>query len=318
MTVQVLYPSDREQWLQFRQQDVTASVAAAVLGAHPYTTPYGLWAEKTGRVSADVEETEAMERGNLLEPVAVAMVNKREPDWRVFYANDRAYYRDPDLRIGATPDAFVEIPGRPGRGNLQIKTASEAAFQDYWQDPDTGDIVPPTWIAVQAITEAKLTSCDYAMVAVVVVTWRGNLRLHLVDIPMHERLWTRLKTAVAEFWAMVDSGGEPDIDWKRDGAAVLEVYSNSFLDRRDLSTDRDLDVLVGKYKSLKEAEAQAKRQADVLKPQIIYALGNSEAGFTAGWDITARTQDRAAYEVKASSMRPLRIKPRKQDHANHF
>ncbi|MER9961681.1 YqaJ viral recombinase family protein [Mesorhizobium sp. M0045] len=318
MTVQILYPSDREQWLKFRQQDVTASVAAAVLGAHPYTTPYGLWAEKTGRVSGDVDETEAMERGNLLEPVAVAMVNKREPDWRVFYANDRAYYRDPDLRIGATPDAFVEIPGRPGRGNMQIKTASEAAFRDFWQDSDTGDIVPPTWIAVQAITEAKLTGCDYAIVAVVVVTWRGNLRLHLVDIPLHEKLWRRLTVAVDHFWSIVEDGSEPDIDWKRDGAAVLEVYSNSFLDRRDLSAERDLDVLVGKYKSLKEAEAQAKREADVLKPQIIYALGNSEAGFTAGWEITARTQDRAAYEVRASTMRPLRIKPRKQDHANHF
>ncbi|WP_292463562.1 YqaJ viral recombinase family protein [Mesorhizobium sp.] len=316
--IEIIHPADRAAWLAARQQDVTASVAAAVLGAHPYTTPYGLWAEKTGRLDPDAEETEAMERGNLLEPVAVTMVRKRHPDWTVIYKDDRAYYRDTERRIGATPDAFVEIPGRPGRGNMQIKTASEAAFRDFWQDPDTGDIIPPTWIAVQAITEAKLTGCAYAMVAVVVVTWRGNLRLHVVDVPLHEKLWIRLTAEVGRFWALVDSGGEPDVDWNRDGQVVLEVYQNSYLDRRDMSADHDLDVLVGKYKSLKEAEAQAKKQAEVLKPQIIYALGNSEAGYTAGWEITARTQQREAYEVRSSTMRPLRIKPRKAENATNF
>lgn len=310
MTVETHYPKNREEWLALRRQDVTASVAAAVLDAHPHVTKYSLWAEKTGRVSGEVEETEAMERGNLLEPVAVTMVSRRHPDWTVIYKNDRAYYRDPSHRIGATPDAFVQTPGRSGLGNLQIKTASEDAFRKYWQDPDTGDVVPPTWIAVQAIQEAKVTACSYAMVAVVVVTWRGNLRLHEVEIPLHEKLWGRLLDGVEKFWALADGGGEPPIDWTRDGEVVLDVYDSSYIDRRDLTSDIDLDGIVGRYKALKEQAAQAAKQADTLKPQIIYALGNSEAAVTAGWEITARTQDRAAHTVKASTMRPLRIKPR--------
>ncbi|NYU01068.1 YqaJ viral recombinase family protein, partial len=215
---------------------------AAVLGAHPYTSPYQLWAEKTGRRSPDDEETEAMERGNLLEPVAVAMVRKRHPEWEVLYENDRAYYRDQVLRIGATPDAFLRRPDRFGKGNMQIKSASESAFKEFWLDPDTGDVVPPTWIAVQAITEAKLTGCEWACVAVVVVTWRGNLRLHVIDIPLHQRLWARLVDAVNEFWAMVAAGEEPPPDWDRDGRVVLDVYRDTYVDRRDLSSDSDLDV----------------------------------------------------------------------------
>lgn len=315
MTIEIIRPANRDAWLAARQQDVTASVAAAVLDVHPYTTAYQLWAEKTGRIQPDTEESEAMERGNLMEPVAIEMLRKRRPDWIVRYENDRAYYRDPERRIGATPDAFVEIPGRFGTGNLQIKTAAEAAFREFWLDPDTHEVVPPTWIAVQAITEAKLTGCDYAVVAVVVITWRGTFKLHLIDIPLHDRLWTRLKSAVAEFWTVAAGGGEPPIDWTRDGPTVVDVYSNSFVDRRDLSGDTDLDILVGRYKRLKEAEADAKKQADVLKPQIIYALGNSEAGFTADWEFTARTQHREAYEVRASSTRVLRVKPRAASHA---
>lgn len=315
MSIEIIRPADRASWLAARRQDVTASVAAAVLGAHPYTTPYQLWAEKTGRASPDEEETEAMERGNLLEPVAVAMIRKRHPDWTVTYENDRAYYRDPERRIGATPDAFLERPDRFGVGNCQVKTASESAFKEFWQDPDTGDIVPPTWIAVQAITEAKLTGCAWACVAVVVVTWRGTLKLYMVDIPLHERLWTRLRSAVTEFWTLVEGGGEPPIDWSRDGPTVIDVYRDSYVNKRDLTDDATLDILIGKYKAAKEAQGAAAKIVDTLKPQIIYSLGNSEAGFTIGWEINARTQVREETTVRASTSRSLRIKKRIATHA---
>lgn len=319
MTIQIIHPSDRDEWLALRQVDVTASVASTLLGSHPYTTPYQLWAEKTGRVQPDQEETEAMERGNLLEPVAVAMVRKRHPEWEVFYEGDvKTYYRDPDHHIGATPDAAVIIPGRPGRGNMQIKTAAETAYREQWFDRDTGETIPPTWIAVQAIVEAKLTNCDYALVAVLVMTWSGALRLHVVDIPLHHRLWDRFVEKAREFWSLVRSGGQPPIDWDRDGRTVLDVYQSSYQDRRDLSGDAELDTLVARYKLLKDEEREARRKAEVLKPQIIYALGNSEAGFTAGWNIVARTQDRDEYRVRSATTRALRINPRKPDNAAHF
>src|SRR5262249_6073732 len=57
--------SSREQWLKLRQSDVTASVAAALLGIHPYQTVFALWALKTGKISDDVEETPPMRRGKL-------------------------------------------------------------------------------------------------------------------------------------------------------------------------------------------------------------------------------------------------------------
>lgn len=311
MTVEIIIPENREAWLAARSQDVTASVGAAVLNAHPYTTQYRLWAEKTGRLSADDEETEAMERGNLLEPVVVSMVRKRHPDWEVIYENDRAYYRDAALRIGATPDAFVIRPDRPGKGNMQIKTASEGAFKEYWLDPDTGDVIPPTWIALQAIIEAKLTGCAWACVAVVVLTWRGTLKLHVVDIPLHDRLYKRLLDAVAEFWRVTDAGDHPPVDWERDGSAVLNVFRNAMPDRKDLAGDAVLEMVVGRYHEAKEQEAAGKKLAATLKPQIIYALGNSEAGLTATWVLSAPSQYRAAHFVKASESRPLRISKRR-------
>lgn len=314
--IEIIRPADRAAWLAARQQDVTASVAAALLGAHPYTTPYSLWAEKTGRLSPDDEETEAMERGNLMEPVVVAMVRKRHPDWIVTYENDRAYYRDPELRIGATPDASIERRDRTGRINCQIKTASEEAFKSFWLDPDTSEIIPPTWIAVQAITEAKLTGCAAACVALVVITWRGTLQLHIVDIPMHDRLWKRLVGRVAQFWAMVEDGQYPDIDWLRDGPAVMEVYRDSQPDRRDLTGDTELDAMVAEYQSARAGAAVQTAIAVELRPRIIRALGNSEAGDTLNWRISARTTHKDGHFVKPSQSRVLRVKPRENHSAN--
>lgn len=317
MSVEIIRPADRQAWLAARGQDVTASVAAAVLGAHPYTTPYSLWAEKTGRLSADTEETEAMERGNLMEPVVVAMIRKRFPEWTVTYENDRAYYRDPERRIGATPDAFLERPDRFGTGNCQIKTASEDAFKEFWLDPDTGEVVPPTWIAVQAITEAQLTGCAWACVALVVITWRGTLQLHIIDIPIHLKLWNRLVAKVAEFWAMVASGDEPEPDWLRDGAVVMDVYRDSMPERRDLTGDRELDSLVHQYNRARADAAFAKAQVEQLRPQIIRALGNAEIGETANWEVSARTSHRSGHFVPSSQSRVLRVKPRKDiEHAS--
>lgn len=310
--IEVIRPADRAAWLAVRRQDVTASVAAAVLNAHPHTTQYKLWAEKTGRLSPDAgEATDAMKRGVYLEPVGVAMLRDERPAWNVEYYADNAYYRDPERRIGATPDAFATAPDRAGRGCVQIKSASEDAFRQHWLDPDTDEVIPPTWIALQAITEAKMTGCEWACVAVVVITWRGTLRLHVVDVPLRERYWTALKTAVAEFWRVAASGEAPPIDWEQDGATVLDVYREATLDRRDLTGDGELDIIISKYREAKDFVTANQKICDALKPQIIHALGNSVAGLTSSFEVDARVQQRSSFVAKQTSSRVLRIKPRK-------
>lgn len=315
MPIEVIRPADRDAWLEARSKDVTASVAAAVLKAHPYTTPYKLWADKTGRLEGGDADNDAMKRGRYLEPVGVAMLRDECPDWDITYTADNTYFRDPAERIGATPDAFALRPDRPDRGIVQIKSVAEGAFRDHWIDPDTHEIIPPDWIMVQAIVEAKLTGSSWACVAVVIVTWQGHLKLRVVDVPLHERLWQRLRQAVAEFWELVDSGEAPPPDWEKDGPAVIEVHRYSEPDKRDLTAEPELDALIRRYEKAREQEAAAAKLKETLRPQIIYALGNSEAGFTASFEIRAPTQYREAGVRKASTTRALKIKPREYSHA---
>lgn len=305
MSVEVLRPRSHEEWLELRKRDVTASVAAALLGQHPYTSAYQVWASKTGRLS-DEAENSAMKRGRLLEPVAIELLREERPDWIIEYPLGNTYYRHRDLRIGATPDAFASVRSQGGRGIVQAKTTSDWSFRHNWLDPDTGDVVLPIWIAVQAIVEADLTGADWAAVAVLTVG--HGIELNVIDIPLHEGVRDRLYKAVADFWAVIDAGSHPKIDWMKDGATVLDIYRDTDGSTADLSEVDNFDRLVAEYRAAKDAAAAASKDAEILKPQIIAALGNAEIGETLDWYVTAKVQHRKAYEVKASSSRVLRVK----------
>lgn len=304
MTVETIYPADRSAWLSARGKDVTASVAGALFGAHPYTTAYQLWAEKTGAIPRDEEENAAMRRGRLLEPAAVQMLREERPDWTVEYRQDNAYFRNADLRIGATPDAFVQRPETYGQGICQFKTSSEEAFRKYWIDPDAGDVEVPTWIAVQAIVEAKLTASSWASVAVMVVG-RG-IEMHVFDIPLHEAVWKALVAKAREFWDLTDAGGHPPLEWDRDGSAVIDVYRSTMPKRVDLCGDLEVDVIVGRYEDTRGERREAQKLEDVLRAQIIYALGDADEGETARFHIRAPERVRR----DGATYRTIKIKPK--------
>jgi len=313
MSVQIIRPADRTAWLAARKQDVTASVAGALLGVHPYTTAYGLWAEKSGRVASDDADNPVLRRGRLLEPVVIEMLREDRPDWQIEYHRDNAYYRMVEDRIGATPDAFATRPDIFGTGIIQVKTVADDKFRREWIDAETGEILLPLWIAVQAIVEATATGAAWACVAVMVIG-RG-IDLQIVDVPLNERVMHRLRREVREFWRMVDEGIEPSIDWNRDGAAIAEVYRDSMPDRKDLTGVGGLDDLAGYFVDVRERHAATGKAIDETRPRILHALGSSEAGFTANWNISARTSVRTGLNGQPVKSRSLRITPKENPDA---
>jgi predicted phage-related endonuclease len=302
--------TSREQWLGLRQQDVTASVIGALLGVHEYTTPLNLWALKSGLVTEDPEETAPMKRGRLLEPVALQLLREERPRWRV--AAGGMYYRDPDARMGATPDAFVTDLDRPGFGICQIKTVDGGKFSRVWRDKeDDGAIRPPLWIVVQAIVEAHLTGANWACVAALTVGF--GLDLYVVDIPIHAGLIDRLKGEVAEFWNRVAEGRPYDPDFGKDAALIARMYADDDGRTIDLSARNDLPDLLARRAELKAREADgnaAEKERKVIDVELIAALGHAAAGRLAdGTIVEAKTVRRGEYVVKAGSYRSVKVKP---------
>ena len=313
MSIEKLHCPDDATWHAARSKDVTASVAAALLGAHEFETRLSLFMAKTGHADL-IEESEPMRRGRLLEPVAVQIIRERHPDWTIRYNNgsDRHYYRDAKARIGATPDIEVRDPER-GFGVIQIKSVEGSVYRRKWANEDR-EPDPPVWIAVQAMIEATLTGATWAAVAPLVVG--HGIDLPEIDIPLHTGIMARLRSEVADFWRRVAANDPPDPDFGRDGALIAALYADDDGDMVDLSDNSRAIELVAAREALKSREsdgAAAAKERKTIDAELIHALGNAACGRLAdGRIIEAKTIRRDGYTVEPTSYRAVKIKEGKK------
>jgi hypothetical protein len=294
--------ADRAKWLELRKQDVTASAAGALLGVHDYVTAFSLWALKAGKIDEDPEETPAMQRGRLLEPVAVELIKQEFPDWEVERPN--TYYRDTEARIGATPDLFVR--NAKGRGVVQIKSVEPSIFRRKWVDEETREIRPPLWVAVQAIVEADLTKVDWAATAALVIGF--GIDLHMVDVPIHAGIMDRLKGDVATFWQRVKSGEAPPVDYGKDGETINALYGQTTENTIDLRGDNELPALLAEDEELEAIVNGGKKRRKEIKNAVLSKMGTNAFAKLNGWTVAAPTANRKGYEVEPCTYRTVRAK----------
>lgn len=303
MNIQRIPVTSRAEWLALRQKDVTASAIGCLLGVHEYWTPLGLWAVKTGAIKEDPEETGPMRRGRLLEPVAIQLLREERPTWKV--EAPAIYLRDPDARIGATPDLFVVDPER-GPGIVQLKTVEPGVFHRKWWDSETRETMPPLWIAVQAIVEADLAGVQWAAVAAMTVGF--GLDLKIVDVPIHAGVLARARAAVADFWRTIAEGRKPDADLGRDGALIEDLYAPTG-EIVDLTNANELPTLADERERLSVAKSSAeKRLKDIKAEMLVKMNGASAARIAGGRLITAKRIDRAGYSVNPTSWIDVRVR----------
>jgi predicted phage-related endonuclease len=287
------------QWHALRAHVIGASEAAALVGVHEYLTYYGLWARKSGRLPAE-DDNGAMERGRLLEPVAVEVIRKRYPDINVMVP--REHYADHEFCIGATPDLLAH--DARGDGVIQIKSVAPRIFRTTWRG-ESDAVQPPTWIVIQALIEAHLTGAKWAAVAAMVVD--HEIDLHLIEIPLHKGIVEQIKTEALKFWELVLSGREPDPDFKRDSEIVRALARQDDGTEIDLSSDNELPGLLAMRETMSAEQKRCEDEVKTINAQLLHRLGSAAIGRFNGGYISAKTIKRASYEVKATQYRQLRV-----------
>ena len=122
------------EWLAYRRTRRNASESAAVLRLSPWTTPYQLWLQKTGRSVQAVSH--AMRRGTELEPVA-----------RRAYEEKTGLVMQPLVIEDGCYSASLDGMTLDGNLNLEIKCPMRGSRSDLWQDVLAGQV--PLHYAVQ-------------------------------------------------------------------------------------------------------------------------------------------------------------------------
>ena len=266
----------RDEWLALRKQDVTASVAGALFGVHPYNTPWRIWARACGFVLDNETESAAMRRGRLLEPVALQLLREQHcataerPGWQTQKAG--TYFRDPVSRLGATPDAYAIDPEREGFGVIQVKSVEQSVFRRKWRN-EAGEVEPPVWIALQALIEAELTGASWACVAALTVGF--GVDLAVIDVPLDPGVIARLRERVAEFWRCVETKQPPPIDYERDGEAVLAMHRTDDGSTIDLTGWNRASELTIEDAKAAMAIKDAKARRDAIKAELLDKMGSA-------------------------------------------
>jgi predicted phage-related endonuclease len=311
--VEALAIGDRAEWLGWRKRNVNASEAACLWGdqIHPFMSAYRLWALRSGRIS-DAEENAAMKRGLLLEDDALDLMREQKPSWDIW--QPQVYLQNKVWRIGCTPDAYAIIPEGDDyarrAANVQVKTVGRYAFLKHWIDPDTKEVAPPLWIAVQATIEALMTGLDRAFVAALVIGDSGTLDLKVIEIPMRPGILPALMRKVKEFWRRVDVGEPYAMDYFKDTDTVLEVYREEDGGEIDLSQLPGIDEKIAEHQSLTQVIRAGEKAAEARKrvnAWLVGNMGNARYGNVGGFRINAGNIKRTAYQVNASSYRFVRI-----------
>jgi hypothetical protein len=154
---------------------------------------------------------------------------------------------------------------------VQIKTVSPWSYKK-WYNGET--VEPPLWIAVQAIIEAKLTDAEVCYVAAF-SPFREDFKIPLIEIPLHEELYEKIKAEVAEFWVRVEEGRPYAPDYKKDAAEIAKRYPVDMGAEIDLSGDNELPIAVDRLVAARAAKADAEAVERIAKSEIAHKMGEA-------------------------------------------
>src|SRR5262245_14329153 len=252
--------------------------------------------------------SKAAARGQIMQPVVAQEYGKRHPELTIEPAD--AYFRDPDLRLGATPDYFIKGDPR-GLGVLECKTVAYPVFENHWDnghEPDQGPII-------QTLVQQIVTGAKFGVVAVVVVDPFG-LDFYEFEVPDHQAAKAKLIAAVKQFWTDVDAGRDPTPDFERDADVIRALAGRELAGKEfDASGNNELPVLLAQRAALMARIKSDEAHKEAIENEVRFMMKDAErmTGID-GWSILFKTYEYKEYTVAARTTRVLRITDKRPAH----
>lgn len=268
-----------------RSQVIGASEVAALFGLSPYSTRFELWHRKAGNLAeVDLSDVDRVQAGLFLEPAIAAWVAHKTG--RTLHKVP-GHIRHPSVRgMGCSPDYMFDATDEDPRGSgiCQIKNVDALIFAK-WDRGESGAVEPPMNYQLQVQHEIACTGVEWGALACLV----GGNRLEIFEYARHEGVIARIESAVAEFWASVERGEEPEPDFARDLATIRDLYSTTTAGEvLDLSSQARVPELCAIYQQAgAEAKAISDRR-DAAKAELLTLIGPAEKVFAGDYTISAK------------------------------
>lgn len=270
----------REEWLERRRGSIGGSDAAGIVGLSHWSTPFTVWADKTGRMP-DKPDTEAMRLGRDLEDY-VARRWMEETGKKVRRLQAMLY--NPAYPF-AHADVDREVVGE--HAGLECKTTSTLDLKQF------KGVEFPEKYYVQCVHYMAVTGADRWYLAVLVLG-RG---LFTYTLERDQAEIDALMDAEGDFWSLVESDTMPEPDGAEATAEALEtIYAE------DNGGDVVLfgrEGLLREYMALKEQDKQLKTRMEEITNTIKADMGEAAYGAAGRYNVVWKAQQRRTLDVKS-------------------
>lgn len=279
MSITKVKTASREEWLKLRSQYIGGSDAAAVMGLNPFSSPYALWAEKTGQIPCFAGNL-ATEVGTFLEEF-VAQKFAAETGKKVRKCNQSFLNSDYPFAIA---NIDREIVGEDA--GLEIKTTSELNMKKF-----KGGEYPANYYC-QCVHYIAMTGKQRWYLAVLI----GNRDFQWFTIERDEAEIAALMGAEADFWELVKNRTPPVADGSRATTdAIKTIFAESSEDTVDLTLK--LPALL-QYIDLGKQIAELETLRDEAANRIKSFMGDAGGGECDGYRVSWKSSTRRTFDSK--------------------
>lgn len=282
-------------WLVERKKRIQASDGAAIVGESSWGTRVSVYTDKVTDVPDVVETSEEFDDGHDMEPVVCSRVAKkfgmtvhRWPEYSICVNPEHDW-------LACTPDAIVFEKGRPGPGNMQIKSWSEMD-RAAWADG------PPVEIQIQCQLEMFDLGVEWGIVAVKI----GRIVERFYTEPNHEFI-AAIVPVLHDFRTLVEMRTMPSVDSSpATTRALYRLHPND--NGKTAQLPAEFDTRIDRLRRLKALRGEIKRHITGLENELKAAIGDNTYGRTHdGQWVKWPTRHREESYVAASDYRELEI-----------
>lgn len=286
MAIHKIKCNSNEEWLAERKKSIGGSDAGTICGYNKYSTPFALWAEKTGALEPeDISDKEAVRLGNDLEDY-VAKRFTEATGKKVRRCNYT--FRNDDFSF-AHANIDREVLGE--EAGLECKTTSNFEYIHLCEQGE----YPPQWYC-QMLHYMMVTGWKKWYLAVCCFG-RGFYTFEIERTPEIEKEIKALADIERGFWKQVEENVAPDVD----GFSATSDAVSTIFDHSSEGSSIDLgavEIHLRQYEAIEKQMAQLQKLLDEEKNHIKLFMKDSEKGICGAYSVSWKEQERKTFDRK--------------------
>jgi putative phage-type endonuclease len=258
------------EWHDLRKTGIGGSDVSSIVGVNPWTSPFTLWAKKTGRIDDSFVPSEAAEWGTRLESVILDKFVEDNPELTVY--RDVGTWRNVERSFQlANPDGIYKNAAGD-YGIIEIKTSR---FEDDWTDG-----VPAYYR-----TQVQWYSQTFGFTGTIyVVALFSGSKYKVYEVEPDDFEQASNLAAVESFLPYIEKDEQPDYD----GALSTLNTIRELHPDIDPEAEVELGELYFLYSVAMNDEKQATAHSNEMKSRVLDALGKAKRGTFNGQVVVTR------------------------------